>query len=154
MKVIYSTDDCGDPICIKISNTTLKRIKEIQKILLDLSVKKDEYAYYTKRVNESFKLSTHTLNGGKPCLKIYSGCVWLCLAGWESVDTIIDDNDLFELPDVYFSGQFIFNSLKKDGITYEKKFSKAYQKMSEEHLKLLYEKIKFKKETEKHVHNT
>jgi hypothetical protein len=136
MKIIYSTDDCGYPLCIKINDLVLKRVKEIQNQILKLSIKNNEGMHCTKTIPELFKISEHVKQGVKPYLEINSNNVSICLPGYESCELLTDYENLLELPDIWFSSQFIHYFKTKSN----KEFKRCIKKIPKEHLKILNKK--------------
>lgn len=133
MKIIYSVDDCGYPICIKISNTVLKRVEEIQSTIKDLAVQKNESLYCTKFVPELFKISEHTKSGLKPYIEISSNFISLYLSGHEGQTELLEFKNLFEIPNIYFIDQFVYYCV----IMQDYRFKKIFKFIPAKHIKIL-----------------
>ena len=154
MKTIYSEDDCGYPLCIKISDKILKRLKIIQNEILKPSLQDDEHVKCSKTLfnSESFKISTHIKTGCRPYLEIRKDNISLYLSGYEDSKDLIDFKNFLKLPNIFFSDQFVsqYNLLhdKNNFVHNEKHFKSCLKKIPKNHIKILKKLCKKQKEIE------
>lgn len=154
---VYGTDDCGSPVCVRIQNNVIDRIKVLQIMLQAMPLKDNEHGEFN--IGFETEMLGITSHQNHWWFSINKDAVWINMMGYECEENICgcEDLDFENLPEIYFSDWFLYKhtEAKKDSTLYDKnQMNKAYDLMPPYHKIALKKAVKARKIREKKINET